>query len=108
MKTTTYKGIMDSAMTATGMVAAGCGIIVELLVSFTLDSVGAIPAATVVTVRTAFTGLLVSGAAFAGLAALRLAVWLRSRPQRTHRPHGERRGVMTPEQICEACRRTRT
>ena len=54
----TYKGIMDSTMTAAGMAAAGCGIVLEVLCGFAVDSTGAIPAATVYAVRIAWHGLL--------------------------------------------------
>lgn len=97
----TYRGIMDSAMTAAGMVAAGCGIVLEVLCGFAMDSTGAIPAATVYAVRTAWHGLLWSAAALGALAAVRLAVWLRFRRR------GVKLGTMTAEQICEACRRMR-
>ena len=101
MKRDTYKGIMDSTMTAVGMAAAVCGIVLEVLCGFAMDSTGAIPAATVYAVRTAWHGLLWSAAALCALAAVRLAVWLRSRRR------GVKLGIMTPEQICEACRRMR-
>ena len=96
-----YKGIMDSAMTAAGMVAAGCGIVLEVLCGFAMDSTGAIPAATVYAVRTAWHGLLWSAAALGAMAAVRLAIWLCSRRR------GVKLGIMTAEQICEACRRMR-
>lgn len=96
-----YKGIMDSAMTAAGMVAAGCGIVLEVLCGVAMDSTGAIPAATVYAVRTAWHGLLWSAAALGAMAAVRLAIWLCSRRR------GVKLGIMTAEQICEACRRMR-
>lgn len=97
----TYKGIMDSTMTAAGMAAAGCGIVLEVLCGFAMDSTGAIPVATVYAVRTAWNGLLWSGAALGILAAVRFAVWLRSRRR------GVKLGTMTPEEIRAACRRMR-
>lgn len=97
----TYKGFMDSAMTAAGMAAASCGIVLEVLCGFAMDSTGAIPAATVYAVRTAWHGLIWSAAALGILAAVRLAVWLRSRRR------GVKLGTMTPEEICAACRRMR-
>lgn len=108
MTVDTYKGIMDSAMTVTGMAAAGCAMVVEILVSFALDSTGAIPAATVYTVRAATIGLIVSAAAFGALSALRLAIWLRCRARGSRRPRGVRCGVMSADEICAACRRMRT
>ena len=42
-----------------------------------------------------------SGAIFAAFAALRLAIWLR------HNRRGEKLGVMSPDEICAACRRMR-
>lgn len=97
----TYKGIMDSAMTAAGMASAGCGIVLEVLCGFAMDSTGTIPAATVYAVRTAWHGLIWSAAALGILAAVRLAVWIRSRRR------GVKLGTMTPEEICAACRRMR-
>lgn len=97
----TYKGIMDSAMTAAGMAAAGCGIVLEVLCGFAMDSTGTIPAATVYAVRTAWHGLLWSAAALGILSAVRLSVWLRSRRR------GVKLGTMTAEEICAACRRMR-
>ena len=97
----TYKGIMDSTMTAAGMAAAVCGIVLEVLCGFAVDSTGAIPAATIYAVRIAWHGLLWSGSALGILVAVRLAVWLRFRRR------GVRLGTMTPEEICAACRRMR-
>lgn len=97
----TYKGIMDSAMATAGMAAAGCGIVLEVLCGFAMDSTGAIPAATVYAVRFAWQGLLWSGSALGILAAVRLSVWLRSRRR------GVKLGTMTAEEICAACRRMR-
>lgn len=97
----TYRAIMDSAMTAVGMAAAGCGIVLEVLCGFAMDSTGAIPEATVYAVRTAWHGLLWSAAALSALAAVRLAVWLHSRRR------GVKLGTMTQEEICAICRRMR-
>lgn len=93
--------IWDAAMAIAGMIGCGFAMVLEILLSFVVDSTGAVPAATAATVRVSWIGLAVCGAVFALCLAGRLVGWLRRRPR------GVKLGVMTAEEICEACRRMR-
>ena len=76
-------------------------MVLEILLSFVVDSTGAVPAATATTVRVSWIGLLISCGVFGALLLVRLAGWIRCRRR------GEKLGVMSPEEICAACRRMR-
>ena len=93
--------LCDAAMAISGMIGCGFAMVLEILLSFVVDSTGAVPAATETTVRVSWIGLLISGGVFGALLLVRLAGWIRG-----HR-RGEKLGVMSPEEICAACRRMR-
>lgn len=93
--------IWDAAMAIAGVTGCGFAMVLEILLSFVVDSTGAVPAATVATVRVSWIGLAVCGAVLAACLAGRLAGWLRRRPR------GVKLGVMSSEEICAACRRMR-
>lgn len=93
--------LCDAAMAISGMIGCGFAMVLEILLSFVVDSTGAVPAATETTVRVSWIGLLISGGVFGTLLFVRLAGWIRCRRR------GEKLGVMSPEEICEACRRMR-
>lgn len=93
--------LCDAAMAISGMIGCGFAMVLEILLSFVVDSTGAVPAATAATVRVSWIGLLISGGAFGVLLFVRLVGWLRGRRR------GEKLGVMSPEEICAACRRMR-
>lgn len=91
------KGIMDVTMGVT----CCSGAFATILVSLIADSAGPIPDATVKMLEAARVVGIASGAIFAAFAALRIAIWLR------HNRRGEKLGVMSPDEICAACRRMR-
>lgn len=93
--------LCDAAMAISGMIGCGFAMVLEILLSFVVDSTGAVPAATAATVRVSWIGLMISGGVFGALLLVRLAGWLRGRRR------GEKLGVMSPEEICAACRRMR-
>ena len=93
--------LCDAAMAISGMIGCGFAMVLEILLSFVVDSTGAVPAATAATVRVSWIGLMISGGVFVALLFVRLAGWLRGRRR------GEKLGVMSPEEICAACRRMR-
>lgn len=93
--------LCDAAMAISGMIGCGFAMVLEILLSFVVDSTGAVPAATAATVRVSWIGLMISGGAFGVLLLIRLAGWLRGRRR------GEKLGLLTPEEICAACRRMR-
>ena len=93
--------LCDAAMAISGMIGCGFAMILEVLLSFVVDSTGAVPAATAVTVRVSWIGLMISGGVFGALLLVRLAGWLRGRRR------GEKLGLLSPEEICAACRRMR-
>ena len=93
--------LCDAAMAISGMIGCGFAMVLEILLSFVVDSTGAVPAATAATVRVSWIGLLISGGVFGALLLVRLAGWIRCRRR------GEKLGVMSPEEICAACRRMR-
>lgn len=93
--------LCDAAMAIAGMIGCGFAMILEILLSFVVDSTGAVPAATAATVRVSWIGLMISGGVFGALLLIRLAGWLRGRRR------GEKLGVLSPEEICAACRRMR-
>ena len=93
--------LCDAAMAISGMIGCGFAMVLEIMVSFVVDSTGAVPAATAATVRVSWIGLMISGGVFGALLLVRLAGW-----NRGHR-RGEKLGVMSPEEICAACRRMR-
>ena len=91
------KDIMDVTMGAT----CCSGAFATILVSLIADSAGPIPDATVKMLEAARVVGIASGAIFVAFAALRLAIWL------WHNRRGEKLGVMSPDEICAACRRMR-
>ena len=93
--------LCDAAMAISGMIGCGFAMVLEILLSFVVDSTGAVPAATAATVRVSWIGLMISGGAFGALLLVRLAGWLRGRRR------GEKLGVMSADEICAACRRMR-
>lgn len=93
--------LCDAAMAISGMIGCGFAMILEVLLSFVVDSTGAVPAATAATVRVSWIGLMISGGVFGALLLIRLAGWLRGRRR------GEKLGLLSPEEICAACRRMR-
>lgn len=93
--------LCDAAMAISGMIGCGFAMILEVLLSFVVDSTGAVPAATAATVRVSWIGLMISGGVFGALLLARLAGWLRGRRR------GEKLGLLSPEEICAACRRMR-
>lgn len=93
--------LCDAAMAISGMIGCGFAMVLEILLSFVVDSTGAVPAATAATVRVSWIGLMISGGVFGALLLVRLVGWLRGRRR------GEKLGVMSPDEICEACRRMR-
>lgn len=93
--------LCDAAMAISGMIGCGFAMVLEILLSFVVDSTGAVPAATAATVRVSWIGLLISGGVFGALLLVRLAGWFRGRRR------GEKLGVMSPDEICAACRRMR-
>lgn len=93
--------LCDAAMAISGMIGCGFAMVLEILLSFVVDSTGAVPAATATTVRVSWIGLMISGGVFGALLFVRLAIWLR------HNRRGEKLGVMSPDEICAACRRMR-
>lgn len=93
--------LCDAAMAISGMIGCGFAMVLEILLSFVVDSTGAVPAATAATVRVSWIGLLISGGVFGALLLVRLAGWLRCRRR------GEKLGLLSPEEICAACRRMR-
>lgn len=93
--------LCDAAMAISGVIGCGFAMILEILLSFVVDSTGAVPAATAATVRVSWIGLMISGGVFGVLLLVRLAGWLRGRRR------GEKLGMMSPEEICAACRRMR-
>lgn len=93
--------LCDAAMAISGMIGCGFAMILEVLLSFVVDSTGAVPAATASTVRVSWIGLMISGGVFGALLLIRLAGWLRGRRR------GEKLGLLSPEEICAACRRMR-
>lgn len=93
--------LCDAAMAISGMIGCGFAMALEILLSFVVDSTGAVPAATAATVRVSWIGLLISGGVFGALLLIRLAGWLRCRRR------GEKLGLLSPEEICAACRRMR-
>ena len=95
------RALCDAAMAISGMIGCGFAMVLEILLSFAVDSTGAIPAATAVTVRVSWIGLMISGGVFGALLFIRLVGWLWG-----HR-RGEKLGLLSPEEICAACRRMR-
>lgn len=93
--------LCDAAMAISGMIGCGFAMVLEILLSFVVDSTGAVPAATAATVRVSWIGLMISGGVFGALLLIRLAGWLRGRRR------GEKLGLLSPEEICAACRRMR-
>lgn len=93
--------LCDAAMAISGMIGCGFAMVLEILLSFVVDSTGTVPAATAATVRVSWIGLMISGGVFGALLLVRLAIWLR------HNRRGEKLGVMSPDEICAACRRMR-
>lgn len=93
--------LCDAAMAISGMIGCGFAMVLEILLSFVVDSTGAVPAATAATVRVSWIGLTISGGVFSALLLVRLAGWIRCRRR------GEKLGMMSPEEICAACRRMR-
>lgn len=93
--------LCDAAMAISGMIGCGFAMILEILLSFVVDSTGAVPAATAATVRVSWIGLMISGGVFGALLLIRMAGWLRGRRR------GEKLGLLSPEEICAACRRMR-
>lgn len=93
--------LCDAAMAISGMIGCGFAMALEILLSFVVDSTGAVPAATAATVRVSWIGLMISGGVFGALLLIRLAGWLRGRRR------GEKLGLLSPEEICAACRRMR-
>lgn len=93
--------LCDAAMAISGMIGCGFAMVLEILLSFVVDSTGAVPAATAATVRVSWIGLLISGGVFGALLLVRLLGWLRGRRR------GEKLGLLSPEEICAACRRMR-
>lgn len=93
--------LCDAAMAISGMIGCGFAMVLEILLSFVVDSTGAVPAATAATVRVSWIGLMISGGVFGALLLVRLAGWLRGRRR------GEKLGVMSADEICAACRRMR-
>lgn len=93
--------LCDAAMAISGMIGCGFAMVLEILLSFVVDSTGAVPAATSATVRVSWIGLMISGGVFGVLLLIRLAGWLRGRRR------GEKLGLLSPEEICAACRRMR-
>ena len=93
--------LCDAAMAISGMIGCGFAMVLEILLSFVVDSTGAVPAATAATVRVSWIGLMISGGVFGALLFVRLAEWIRGRRR------GEKLGVMSQEEICAACRRMR-
>lgn len=93
--------LCDAAMAISGMIGCGFAMVLEILLSFVVDSTGAVPAATAATVRVSWIGLMISGGVFGVLLLIRLAGWLRGRRR------GEKLGLLSPEEICAACRRMR-
>ena len=91
------KDIMDVTMGVTFCSVAFATILISLIA----DSACPIPDATAKMLDAARVVGIASGAIFAALAALRLAIWLR------HNRRGEKLGVMSPDEICAACRRMR-
>ena len=93
--------LCDAAMAISGVIGCGFAMVLEILLSFAVDSVGAIPAATAATVRVSWIGLLISGGVFGALLFIRLVGWLWGNRR------GEKLGMLSPEEICAACRRMR-
>lgn len=93
--------LCDAAMAISGMIGCGFAMVLEILLSFVVDSTGAVPTATAATVRVSWIGLMISGGVFGALLLIRLAGWLRGRRR------GEKLGLLSPEEICAACRRMR-
>lgn len=93
--------LCDTAMAISGMIGCGFGMVLEILMSFVVDSTGAVPAATEATVRVSWIGLIISGGVFGALLMVRLFGWIRGRRR------GKKLGVMSPDEICAACRRMR-
>lgn len=91
------KDIMDVAMGVT----CCSGAFATILVSLIADSAGPIPDATIKMLEAARLVGIASGAIFAAFATLQIAIWLR------HNRRGEKLGVMSPDEICAACRRMR-
>ena len=91
------KDIMDVTMGVT----CCSGAFATILVSLIADSAGPIPDATVKMLAAARVVGIASGAILGAFGALRLAIWLR------HNRRGEKLGVMSPDEICAACRRMR-
>ena len=93
--------LCDAAMAISGMIGCGFAMVLEILLSFVVDSTGAVPAATAETVRVSWIGLMISGGVFGALLFVRLTGWLRGRRR------GKKLGLLSPEEICAACRRMR-
>ena len=93
--------LCDAAMAISGMIGCGFAMVLEILLSFVVDSTGVVPAATAETVRVSWIGLMISGGVFGALLLVRLAGWLRGRRR------GKKLGLLSPEEICAACRRMR-
>lgn len=93
--------LCDAAMAISGMIGCGFAMVLEILLSFVVDSTGAVPTATATTVRVSWIGLIISGGVFGVLLFARLAGWLRGNRR------GEKLGLLSPEEICAACRRMR-
>lgn len=93
--------LCDAAMAISGMIGCGFAMVLEILLSFVVDSTGVVPAATAATVRVSWIGLLISGGVFGALLLARLAGWIRCRRR------GKKLGLLSPEEICAACRRMR-
>ena len=91
------KDIMDVTMGVT----CCSGAFATILVSLIADSAGPIPDATVKMLEAARVVGIASGVINTAIAALRLAIWMR------HNRRGEKLGVMSPDEICAACRRMR-
>ena len=70
-----------------------------ILLSFIVDSTGTVPQATLRLISISWILLIVSAAVFGCLAVLRMILWAMS-----HR-RGEKRGIMTSEEICACMRR---
>lgn len=93
--------LCNAAMAISGMISCGFAMVLEILLSFVVDSTGAVPAATAATVRVSWIGLMISGGVFGVLLLVRLAGWLRGRRR------GKKLGLLSPEEICAACKRMR-
>ena len=51
--------LCDAAMAISGMIGCGFAMVLEILLSFVVDSTGAVPTATAETVRVSWIGLMI-------------------------------------------------